>query len=290
MWMCHVTYEDGTRLWAHVSAMSYMCDMTKTSIYFPIPLWMPYSMCDHDSRAGVSLLIHMCAMTHLHVYHESFTCMTWLCSNSWPWLSHTCFVRDICLSSDSLFDVLFIFVHISRRKQKIWTFVTITCSYVCHGSFSCAPWRIYMCDVIRVFPPFCQLCLCRIHMCVHDPLTCVPWLMRMRDMSQSHVWHDSLCLGMSSSVNCVRMCVYLCVCARAFFTCVTLTYVYMCFCVFFICVTMTHSCVSLCICVPVTHLYYFSTALAYPHMKVSQKIGWILTHQSDCSAVQRSAT
>jgi len=45
----------------------------------------------HDSFTCVTWLIHMCDMTHSHVWHDSFTCVTWLIhmcdmTNSHVWL------------------------------------------------------------------------------------------------------------------------------------------------------------------------------------------------------------
>jgi len=49
----------------HVIQMIHMCDMTHSYVW-------------HDSFTCVTWLIHMCDMTHLHVWHDSFICVTWL--------------------------------------------------------------------------------------------------------------------------------------------------------------------------------------------------------------------
>jgi len=41
-----------------------MCDMTHSHVW-------------HDSFTCVTWLIHMCDMTHSHVWHDEFTCVTW---------------------------------------------------------------------------------------------------------------------------------------------------------------------------------------------------------------------
>jgi len=96
---------------------SVQCDTRVTWQRHPYIFRFPFGclihMCDHDSLAGVSWLIHMCAMTHSHVCHDSFTLPFWMpYSYVWPWLTRRC---------------------------------AMTHSHVCHDSFTCVPWLIHMC-------------------------------------------------------------------------------------------------------------------------------------------------
>ena len=77
---------------------------------------MTHSHVFHDSFICVPWLIHMSVMTHSHVCHDSFTCL--------PWLIHM----------DSFTCVPWL-IHMS----------VMTHSYVCHDSFTCVPWLIHMC-------------------------------------------------------------------------------------------------------------------------------------------------
>jgi hypothetical protein len=47
-----------------------------------------------------------------------------------------------------------------------------------HDSFVCVPWLIRMCDVTHSYV-------------WHDSFVCVTWLIRICAMTHSHVWHDS---------------------------------------------------------------------------------------------------
>jgi len=92
----------------------------------------------HDSFTCVTWLIHMCDMTHSYVWQDSLICMTWLI--------HMC---------------------------------DTTHSYVWHDSFICLTRLTHMYDMTH---PYVW----------HDSFICVTRLIHMCDMTHSYVWHDSL--------------------------------------------------------------------------------------------------
>jgi len=65
MWMSHVTYDISS------SSCGYCLFKTQSYVICLIHVW-------HDSFTCVTWLIHVCDITHSHVWHYSFTCETWL--------------------------------------------------------------------------------------------------------------------------------------------------------------------------------------------------------------------
>jgi len=134
-------------------------------------------------------LIHMCAMTHLCVCHDSFMCV--------PWLIHMCAMTHLCVCHDS-------FICVPWPIHKCAT----THSSVCHDLFMRVPWLIhvwhdsFMCDMTQIYMSggFVMSCaavpvhsscetwlidvfaMTNSYVC-HDSFMCMPWLI--------HVWHDS---------------------------------------------------------------------------------------------------
>jgi len=123
-------------------------------------------MCDmtrssvwHDSCICATWLIHICDMTHLYVWHDSFMFVTWLLG-----MGST---RETYVLHDS--------------------FINVTC--LIHTWDICVEWLIHTCDTKT---------------CVRGQSTRVRasssdiyaiWLIHMRDMTHSYVWHDSfICL------------------------------------------------------------------------------------------------
>jgi len=108
------------------------------------------------SHQNSSSHIHMCCMTHPHVWRDSFICLK----------------RGKCHITSSL---IFIGTH----------------AYVWHDSFTCVTWHIHMCQTSAL--PCHQLFeSIEPHSYVwHDSFTRVTWLIRMFNRTHSHVWHDS---------------------------------------------------------------------------------------------------
>jgi len=90
-----------------------------------------------DEKCVPACLIHMCDMTHSYVWHDSFTCVTWLihmCDMTRTWAlrgqgrcwgacRHASFIRDM------------------------------THSYVWHDSFICVTWLIHMSGMTYICGP-----------------------------------------------------------------------------------------------------------------------------------------
>jgi len=122
----------------------------------------------HDSFTCVTWLIYMCDMTHLHVWHDSFTCVIWLI--------YMCDMTHL----------------------HVW-----------HDSFTRVPWLIYMCDITHLYAwhdSSIVLHTCdmthshtntRVKCAATALLSALSWV-----MTHSHVWHDSS--------TCVTWLIYMC--------------------------------------------------------------------------------
>jgi len=127
-------------------------------------------------------IMHMCAMTHSHVLHDSCTCVTWL-------------------------------IHIRSTTQDLERGTHAQHhAYVCHDSFTCMTWLMHMCDMTHSYTinyprswakyahPTSFICVpWPIHMCAmthsyvcHDSFICEPWLLHTYEMSRSYVRHDTM--------------------------------------------------------------------------------------------------
>ena len=111
-----------------------------------------------NSYTCVTWLIHMCDMTHSHVWHDSFTYVTWLI--------HTCDVTHPRVWHDSFTCVAWL-IHMRD----------VTHSHVWRDPFTCVTWLIHMCDMTHS------------HVW-HYSFTCVTWLNHLCDMTHSCVCHN----------------------------------------------------------------------------------------------------
>ena len=159
---------------------------------------MTYSYVVHDWFIYGTWLIYIWDMTHSSclrltfesdAWHDAFLCVTWLI-HTWDmtrsYMGHDSFIMPTS-------DVRIIFK-----------------SCVCHDS-----WRIYMCDMTHAsslpvtFEPSCFVCdmthASCLHLTVASPYLVgdvtqsyvwrVTWLIYMRNITHSHVWHDPFLCG-----------------------------------------------------------------------------------------------
>ena len=124
--------------------------MTHPHLTWLIHVW-------HDSFICVTWLIHVCDMTHSYVWHDSFICVTWLIhicdvTHSYAW--HDSFTCDM-----------------THSHVRYDSFICATSLiHVCCDSFICLTWPIHM---------------------WHNSFKC--------DMTHSYAWHDSLLCDMTRS-------------------------------------------------------------------------------------------
>ena len=108
----------------------------------------------------VPWLIHMCAMTHWHVRHDSFTRM--------PWLIHTCAMTHSygCQNSS---------IHTHTHTHTHSNLPNV--QHVPHDSFICVPWLMHMCAKTHS------------HVC-HDSIMWVSWLIHTHTPKHTHTHSD----------------------------------------------------------------------------------------------------
>jgi len=156
------------------------------------------------SNACVTWLIHMCDMTHSHVWIVSFMCEISLiqfscgkCVNLtvppsplepvWHYsfmcvtrLIHMCDMTPSFVWHDSFIRVTWLI--------QMWHIQSLA-SYVWHDSFICVTWLIHMCDMTNSCVTYSSLVL------PPSRFICVTWLIHMCDMTRSYVWRDlSICV------------------------------------------------------------------------------------------------
>jgi len=221
------------------------------------------------------LLIHMCAMTHWYVCHDSLICVPWLidmCAMTHSYVCHDLFiyVPGLVVTFQNIFTTRMIPMYVwvwgmgtpqlqsGLDVRYVDSFICVPrlihmCamihSYVCHDSLICVPWLIHMCALTHSYvchflficvPWLIDMCAMTHWYVCHDSFICVPWLIHMCAMTRSYVCHDSFI--------CVPWLVHMC--------------------------AMTHSCVprfcvqyvDSCVCVPglihtcaMTHSYVCKT-------------------------------
>jgi len=141
-----------------------MCDMT------PSDVWHDSCTAGGDCAmcACVSWwCIHTCAMTHLHVSHNSFTCVLWLIHTGHGWFIDAFMSRIHVTHSSVWHDALTCvsrLIHVCETSHSyVWedsfayvshdSFIYVLCllhflcamtySHVRHDSFTSAPWLIH---------------------------------------------------------------------------------------------------------------------------------------------------
>ena len=125
-------------------------------------------------------LIHMCDMTHLHMWCDSFVCVTCHIESC-----HTHTKSRVFGCCKVLQGVAVCCIYFPLHLPSVPISVTLlihkcdmTHSYVWHDSFICVTWLIHMCDMTPS------------HVW-HDSFLCMTWLLHMCDMTHQYVWHDS---------------------------------------------------------------------------------------------------
>jgi len=141
-----------------VDTVSCICVSSPLQVthWFCVLIWM----CDLQGRDWdyVTWLIHMCDMTHSHVWRDPFTRVTWL-------------IRMCNVTHFSAWR--------AGKDAMVgleWCDMTHWC--VWHDSYIRVTWLIDVCDMTHTYV-------------WHDSLMCVTWLIHACDMTHSCVWHDS---------------------------------------------------------------------------------------------------
>jgi len=204
-----------------------MCDTPVNSVSSRERVTVSPHVC-RDSFTCVTRLIHMCYMTHSHVWHDSitrvtpvnsvsrrgkvtvsshvwhdsFTCVTWLLCTC-----HTCEQRVKPRKSHGEFTCVILLIHMcdmthlhvshlwtayqaARESQSVHT-CDMTHSHVWQDLFTCVTWLIHMLTHLHVSHLWTAYQAAKESRWVH-----------MCDMTHSHAWHDSF--------TCVTWLIYTC--------------------------------------------------------------------------------
>ena len=173
IWMSHVTHMNESRhtyewvmshIWmSHVTYMNESCHTSGSPSHQPPIAARLSCFLDrwHALLQYVIRLLHTCDMTHSHVWHDSFICVTWLIRIYE--IPPSCFLDRW---HDS-FSCVIRLIHMCD----------VTHAHVCHDSFICVTWRMPMCVMTHSYV-------------WHDSFPCVTWLVHTCDMTYSHVRHD----------------------------------------------------------------------------------------------------
>ena len=92
-----------------------------------------HPICVFDTFPCVIWRIHMCDMTHSHVWHDSFICVTWLV--------HMCGMTHSYVWHDS--NIWMDHHRYALTRRHVY-------SYVWHDSVICVTWHIHMCDMTHL--------------------------------------------------------------------------------------------------------------------------------------------
>jgi len=148
----------------------------------------------------VTWLIHMCDMTYLHVWHDSFihvnTCVTWKKNPSSPRVSpHHTHQRTSYVWHDLFTRVMWRIHKCDVTHSQVWHDSFIHVTWLSHTHHTCVT-RLLSGLTANVATPHTLMTFPHVdvtHSHVrHDSFTCVTWLSHKCDMAHSHVWHGSL--------------------------------------------------------------------------------------------------
>jgi len=146
-------------------------------------IWLIYVQ-EKGKPSRAVTTIGWCVMTYSHLWHYSFTCVTWLiymCDVTWLYMWHDSW---ICLT-------------------RLVYLCDMTHSRVWHDSFTCVTWLILVCDMTHLCARGGQAFKslgCNMLMC-HVSFTSS----RVCDMTHSRVWHDSFTCTRWSSLQETRL-------------------------------------------------------------------------------------
>jgi len=137
-------------------------------------------------------ILEVCDMTHWYVWHDSFTCGTWLFR---MWDIHD---SSICGTWLIYLGNMFDFVPLPFLFYQIWEVRDMTHWYVWNDLFTCGTWLMYTWDMSLSYvghDSFITLAICSTSFCCLFFFTrfwrCVIWLTDVFEMTYSHVGHGS---------------------------------------------------------------------------------------------------
>ena len=175
----HVSTSCHTRSNDTLTCHIHMCNMTHSHVW-------------HDASTCVTWHIHMCDMTHSHVWHDMCTCVTWrihMCDMTHSHVWHNSFIRVPHIRLETIAQ--------QETPQTTWLIheSNTTHSHVQHDLLTCAIWRIHMCNMThsQVWHDTTQSYVYRIYTSKpsRSKIPQRPWLLHVCDMTHPQVWHDS---------------------------------------------------------------------------------------------------
>jgi len=167
-----------------------ICDMTHSYMWHDSSIYVLTEIC----HIGVWVMSHRCTVQFgapvwhdsllfiWHMWHDSYTCVTWL--------NHICDMARSYVWHDSLICDLREIRHIGMCNM----------SHGCTVQLGTPAWHD---SLLFTWPMW------------HDSYTCVTWLIHIRDIAHSHIWHDSstyvtwlihVCLGKKCITQAYASC------------------------------------------------------------------------------------
>jgi len=168
--------------------------------------WWRVRMCDVSySYCDLMRWYVICGMTHAYVWHDSFTCVTWLMFVLWSHLFDTFqYLSHMC--DDSCIYVTWLIHMCDMTRTRSFACATGANLHVQRVPFACATGAI--CVGVSVSVCLC-VCLCLSCWAIeHGTFVCLLWFIFTCDMPHSYVWHDAISPSVEGSVCCsVLQCV-----------------------------------------------------------------------------------
>jgi len=167
---------------AQLACLIHTCDETHSNVWYGCMWAFCANHATHlcvgcDTLLSMTWRIHICDMTHSCVWNEAFLYVTWPIPMCYMTHSHTWL--DVFFAYGMTHSDVFNDPYMEGSCTR-----NISDSHMWQDSFLCVPW-MYV-SILRVCVIRVNLMRSRIHG------TLVTWIISMRDMTHSFVWHGSL--------------------------------------------------------------------------------------------------
>jgi len=160
-------------------------------------VWVGILLC-HIQEGGYVTFFLVHITHHSYVWHDSFTCVTWLI--------HTCDMTRSYGWSDSFLCVVWLIPLAQHMKMMCeWVFY---CEHIQEGGyvtlFQCIPQIITLCHMTFFFFPYSHKCD------THRNESCIPQIITLCHMTYSHLFTYSHKCNTHRNESCIPLIITLC--------------------------------------------------------------------------------